>query len=809
LGEQDGTVEPFLVGVAVLGLIAAAAEEQLVVCIVDDVQWLDPASADALLFTTRRLGADRAAIVFAVRDGVPSRFDNQGLDEVKIDGLDDAAARTLLETAPVAIRAADVTDRLVAETRGNPLALLEIPTELSAAQLDGLAPLPQQLHLTERVEQAFLGRIRRQLPAVQSVLLLAAADETGQVPLLRRASARLGLPEDTLDDAVRSKLVAIDERSVTLRHPLVRSAIYQAATGEERRRAHRALAIALGEVGDVDRATWHRALAAEGPDGQLATELQRVGERAHRRGAPAAALSAFERAASICPEPHLRAALLLAAARSAWNCGRVAHAGTLLAEAAETDDDALLMADVARLRAHIEVNVGSAAAAHRIASDAARAVLPVDSHRALELGVVAATLRAYGADSGVPLRVDELWSETSVEDLPLTRCLQSMFVAMTLTADRDWSGAVEALDRAMAIGEEIHDREVLWNLGNAALQLGDDKAQMRSYSRALADARASGAITSVVYALQRLCFSFFLAGDLAAVRNGAEEAISLASSIGQPAMATPLHAWLVLLAAVEGRSEYEDLRSALAGSDHPARGIFADPVHDLTRWADGIRAAASGDRAGAIHHLGQFRVSVLLRMAALDRLDAAVHADESGLARTWTEELARFADATGRTWAKADVGYGRAIAGGSLDVEEQFRLALSGQTESERPFELARIELGYGEWLRRQQRRVDARGHLRSALERFQSMRAEPFIERAADELRASGESARKRDVSTAVQLTPMEIKIAGLVRSGMSNKDVAAECWVSPRTVAFHLRNVFTKAGITSRSELGRIDFA
>ena len=379
---------------------------------------------------------------------------------------------------------------------------------------------------------------------------------------------------------------------------------------------------------------------------------------------------------------------------------------------------------------------------------------------------------------------------------------------MTLTADQQWSGAVEALDRAMVIGEEIHDREVLWNLGNAALQLGDDQAPMHSYRRALADARASGAITSVVYALQRLCFSYFLAGDLAAVRNGAEEAISLASSIGQPAMATPLHAWLILLAAVEGRSEYEDLRSALAGSDHPARGIFADPVHDLTHWADGIRAAAAGDRAGAIHHLDQFRVAALHRMAALDRLEAAVHADESDLARTWTEELATFADATGRAWAKAAVAIRQGHGGRFLDVEEQFRTPSPDRAVAGRPLERARIELGYGEWLRRQQRRVDARGHLRSALDRFQSTRAEPFTGRAADELRASGESARKRDVSTAVQLTPMEIKIAGLVRSGMSNKDVAAECWVSPRTVAFHLRNVFTKAGITSRSELARIDF-
>jgi DNA-binding CsgD family transcriptional regulator len=808
-GEQDGAVEPFLVGVAVLGLIAAAAEEQLLVCMVDDVQWLDPASADALLFTARRLGADRVVLVFAVRDGVQSRFDDQGLNEMRIAGLDDESARKLLDSAPIMIRATDVSDRLVADTRGNPLALLEIPTELTAAQLDGTAPLPSQLHLTARVEQAFLGRIRRQPQTVQAMLLIAAADDAGQVSLLSRAAAELRLPEDTLEEAARSKLLTVDERTVALRHPLVRTAIYQAATRDERRRVHLALATALDESGEADRATWHRALAAEGPDEDLAAELERVGARAQRRGAPAAALSAFARAASLCPDPHVRAALLFAAAGSAWNCGRVAHATTLLSEAAETNDDVVLMADVARLRAHIEVNVGSAAAAHRIASDAARAVLPVDPLRALELGVVAATLRAYGADSGVPLRVDELLMAASDDVPPRTRCLQAMFTAMTLTADGRWSGAVDALNRALLIGEEIHDREVLWNLGNAALQLGDDQAQMRCYTRALADARASGSVTAVVYALQRLCFSYLLAGDLAAVRNGAEEALSLTSSIGQAAMATPLHAWLTLLAALEGRADYAGLRSALEGSDHPARGIFADPVHDLTQWADGIRAASAGDRAGAIHHLSRFRVAALHRMAAVDRFEAAVHADQTDLARTWTDELATFADATGRAWAKADTAYGRAIGGDSdTDTDADFLAALDGQTGAGRPLEQARIELAYGEWLRRIQRRVDSRRHLRFALDQFRSSRAEPFAERAAEELRASGESARRRDVSTTVQLTPMEIKIAGLVRSGMSNKDVAAECWVSPRTVAFHLRNVFTKAGITSRTELARVDF-
>lgn len=806
-GEQDGTVEPFLVGVAVLGIIAAAAEEQFVLCLVDDVQWLDPASADALLFTARRLGADRAVLVFAVRDGVPSRFERQGIGEIALTGLDDITARRLLAGSSVSIGAAAVTDRLVAETRGNPLALLELPTELTSAQLGGAVALPPQLHLPARVEEAFLARVGRTAPMVQSLLLIAAADETGQVSVLRSAAAALQLPHDALDEAVGSGLLTFDERSVTLRHPLVRSAVYQAARWDERRRAHLALAAALAQAGEADRATWQRALAAEGADDDLAAALEDVGTRAQQRGAPDAAFHAFERAASLTTDSHRRAAISLEAARSAWNSGRVAQAVALLT-VASTDYDPLLAADVARLRAHIEVNVGSAAAAHRICTEAARAVLPVDARRALELAVVAATLRAYGVEGGAPLRVDELPASLPDDDSPRIRCLRAMFVAMTLAAEEQWPAAVEALNVGLAIGEAIDDREVLWNLGNAALQLGDDQAQLRCYSRALADARSSGAITAVVYALQRLCFSHLLAGDLVAVRSAAEEALSLASSIGQPAMATPLLAWLTLVAALQGRADYDEIRSRLEGATDQIRGIFADPVHDLTRWAEGLHAAAEGDRAGALHHLDRFRVAALSRMAGLDRIDAATHAGRDDLARAWTTRLAAFADATGRAWARADVAYADAMSGDSADPDACFQAALSSHAVAQRPLERGRVELAYGEWLRRNQRRVDARSHLRSALERFRDAGATPLVARAADELRASGETARRRDPSTTVQLTPMELKIAGLVRSGMSNKDVAAECWVSPRTVAFHLRNVFAKAGISSRGELARIDF-
>jgi DNA-binding CsgD family transcriptional regulator len=313
----------------------------------------------------------------------------------------------------------------------------------------------------------------------------------------------------------------------------------------------------------------------------------------------------------------------------------------------------------------------------------------------------------------------------------------------------------------------------------------------------------------VIYALQRLCFSHFLAGDLVAVRTAADEALVLGAGMAQPAMTAPPTGWLTLLAAIQASAAYDELLQRIEAivAAHPL-GILTDPVHDLTRWAKGIRAASTGDRSGALHQLSRFRLPALSRMAAVERIDAAVRADESELARDWVEQLADFAQATGRAWAVATVAYGRAVTTDGPAADALFQEALAQHRRAGRPLDQARTQLAYGEWLRRSQRRIDARSQLRHSLETFQDVHAEALAARATQELRASGETARKRDPSTQVLLTPMELKIAQLVSSGLSNKDVAAQIWVSPRTVAFHLRNIFAKAGVTSRGELAQLDF-
>ena len=815
-GEEDGpSVEPFLVGVATLSLLTSAGEETPVLCIVDDAHWLDPASAGALLFCARRLGADRVAMVFAARADAASRFEAPGLDEVALGGLDETASRALLAGHLDGSAADGVVTRLIEETGGNPLALLELPRELGADQLAGASALPAQLHLTDRVERAFLDRSRRLPDPVQQLVLLAAADGSGRLDVVRDAAHRLGLDGQALRAAVGSGLLVQTEHTIAVRHPLVRSAVYQAAADDDRRRAHRALADSLSSAGEADRAVWHRAFAAtrhhdghhEDHHGDLVDALADVGARSQRRGAYVAALAAYERAASLSTDPARRAGLTFAAARSAWACGQADRARALLAAAREVTDDPVVLCDIASLRGHIEVNIGSAQEGHRIFVDAAHAVRDVDPGRALQMGVLAAVMRTFGADSGTPLRFKDLLTATAGDETARTRCLRAMLTSMTEVADDRWAEAVDALNGAFDLGEEVDDRDVLWNLGNAALQLGNDEGQRRYYSHALSRARESGAVTAVIYCLQRLCFVHFGAGDHLAVRVSAEEALALGEGIGQPAMTALPVAWLTLLAAHQGSDDYDDLADRLERlvAVHPL-GITTDPVHDLTRWAAAVRATGQGDTAAALHHFARIRLPFMARMVATQRLEAAARAGDATQARAWTDELEDFADQTAQPWARSAVAFGRAL-GEHEDVEDSFRVAVVDGEASGRPLDVARVELAYGEWLRRQQRRVDARQHLRHALDTFQDVRAAAWSARAEQELRASGETARRRDPSTQLQLTPMERKIAQLVSSGMSNKDVAAQCWISPRTVAFHLRNIFTKAGVTSRGELAQLD--
>jgi DNA-binding CsgD family transcriptional regulator len=815
-GLEDGpTVEPFMVGVATLSALTDVAERHgYLVCVVDDAQWLDAASADALLFAARQLSVDPVAMVFAARSGEPGapEFAPTGLPVLELAGLEESAARQLLELRTGGPVPDEVASRLLADTGGNPLALLELPTELSPAQLHGQAPMPQQLTLTAGVERAFLDRSRRLRPEVQTLLLVAAADATGRIGTVRHAAGVLGADDAAWEEVERSGLLTISGETVTVRHPLVRSAIYQAATSFERRQVHRVLADAVAPT-DRDRATWHRAAAAEGPDGDVAEALHDVAARAEQRGGHLAAAEAFERAAELTVNEPTRAVRLFAAARTSWAAGQAVRSRALASAARDIASDPLLRADIDRLRARNEVNLGSAVDAHRICTVAARTVADLEPGRALEMAAAAALNRTYGADSGATLGEDVLSRLLTPghADSPRTTCLRLLLATLTASGDHDFGRAIPALERALHTGREVDDLDVMGNLGNTALHLGYEEGARSYYSAMVSTAREAGAGMVVIYALQRLAFAQLPAGSWTALRSSADEALTLARSVGQPSLTAAPLAALTLLAALTGGGDFDNHLRAL--EDVTARfplGIMTGPVRDVTQWAKGARAGAEGDRAAALHHMSGMRVPALHRMATVDRLDAAVRAGDTAQATAWVVELAPFADATGHPWALGAVDFGKALtAAAPADATAAFDRAVRHYQHAARPFDLARTQLAYGEFLRRTNRRVDARTHLRAALGTFTDLGAGPLLERATQELRASGETARKRDPSTLLDLTPMERKVAELVSTGLSNKDVAAQCWVSPRTVAFHLRNVFTKVGVSSRTELAQLDFS
>ena len=817
-GEQ---VEPFLVALATLSALTEAAEEAPVLCVVDDAHWLDETSADALLFATRRLEADRVAMLFAARDGDARSFVADGVPRLGLSGLDDAAVRALLaDAAPVPV-APEVADRLLELTGGNPLALLELPAGLTREQLDGTAPLVPHRMSAGRVGEVFAGRYEQLPPEARTFVLVASIDDTGQLAVVQAAAGALGAgPEAAAEAARRSGLVAVVDGRVEMRHPLVRSAVHQAAGAGERERVHLALADVLGAAGDADRRTWHRAAVASVVDAavpELAADLDGVGARAERRGAYVAAADAYERAVQLRTDDELAARRLFDAARNAWACGHTARAGDLLARARPRAADPLLLADVDRLRGRVEVTVGSAPTAHRIFIDAAREVAAHDQVRALEMAVAAAIAQGHGAGSGASLDPAVIDVRPAPDDPPRVACLKRMLVSTTLDLGDAVAPAIEELHAAQAIGRTITDLDVLGNLGNAALHLGDDASHREFYLLMLTTARARGDAMAVLYALQRLAFSQLLAGHWAELRSSSEEAVSLSLSVGQRALSAAPKAWLLLLSALQGSDRYDDQLAELEAlvAAYPPPGILAHPIEHVVRWARAVRAAGGADPVDALHHFSRIELPTLARMVAQDRVDAAVRAGDVERARSWVEDVEGFAGRADWAWAHAAAAFGRARlaeaddAVGPDEVVAAFEASLDHHERARRPYDQARARLAYGEFLRRSQRRVDARVQLRAALNVFEDLGAGPLAERAAQELRATGETARKRDPSTLVQLTPMELKVAELVRQGLSNKEVAGEIWVSPRTVAFHLRNVFAKTGITSRGQLAQLDLA
>ena len=809
LGEPRGE-ERFLVFAGCLSLLSELAERRPVLCLIDDAHWLDRASAEAFVFVARRLGAEGIAMLFAAREGDVRSFDAEGVPSLPLDRLAPGAAETLLarvagETAPI------VRDRLLAQAQGNALALVELPGALNRSQLAGDEPLPEALPLTEQVESIFLERVRRLPAETQRVLLLAAADDSEDAALVMGAAEAAGTSAHALDPAEQAELVTVRGTRLEFRHPLVRSAVYEAATSNERREAHRALARVLADDEEsADRQAWHLAASALEHDEQAVHALDDAAERAEQRAGYMAAARAFERAAELSSDTGGRVGRLVRAARAARIAGADAYALALAGEAGPLVEDALDRAELSLAVGAAEFRSGRPLDGFTALVDAARDIAELDPSKAVELLLWATGAASMGGDPGKLSEVATLAAEVASGDgddetLSVAQALAAF--ALAREGDRPFD-AVE-LAEAVAWASTSDDPEHVFAVSVAAMFLGDDERFGVLINRATALARARGEFGILVEALSMSAVQHHLAQRLDEAVLAAGESLQFARELGAVnSTARPL-CLLAYAAAVQGRDEETQRLVAevreVAKHGLPARatyGAYCLAMLELGRgrWNDALDHLAV---------LSDPRPDVgdpfLAKSALPDTIEAAVRAGRLDDARDALAQFEEWARHANRPWVDARLSSCRALLAEGDDATEHFEeaLRLAGDVG---PFDLARIRLLYGEHLRRSRRRNDSRVQLRGALEGFERLHAEPWAERARAELRASGEAARKRDPSTIDQLTPQELQIARLVAQGHSNKEVAAQLFLSPRTIDYHLRNVFAKLGITSRTQLAQL---
>jgi len=810
--EEAGAGEPFLVSLAVLSLLAEAAARRSLLCLVDDAHWLDDASAEALVFVARRVGAEGIALLFAAREGEVRRFDPPALPKLPVGGLDAGAAGSLLDRRTDVALSREARERLITGTGGNPLALLELPLVLSSAQLAGTEPLLDPLPVSARVEQAFRTRLSRLPEETRTLLVVAAAEGIGELPTVLRAAGQLGAAPAALDAAERAGLVDTDGGRLDFRHPLVRSAVYQEAPLSRRRAAHRSLASVLDADREADRRAWHRAAASVEPDAAVGDELEDAARRAGRRSGFAAASLAFERAAVLTPDDRDRVRRLISAAENAWLAGRPERALVLLERARPAAAEPIQRADIERGRGLIELNLGVPAEAHQILARAAADVSPVDGERALYMLAVASVAAAYAGDTDAAAANAAAGGSIRAPDTPVGRFLGEFLSGVAAYFAGDFALAAPSLRAALELAEDADAAgssrfaELVILAGAAALFLGDDREARRFNHRLVSRARDSGALSLLTQARPRLVLSEIWEGRWPSAAAALEEGLELAREVGQHQVVAHLLSELAVIAALRG--DEAGCRSLAAEARALASERSLVHVANTVRWALLALELGCGRADEALAFAREITGPPITLWTGLDRLEAAVRAGDPQTAEAWFAFFEAWADGSGAAWARAATLHCRALlSDDELEADRLFRASLDAHARAGRPFARARTELAYGEFLRRSRRRVEARRHLRAALEGFETLQATLWAERAHLELRASGQTARRRDPSTRDALTPQELQIAGFVAQGLTNREVAAQLFLSPRTVDFHLRNVFRKLDIASRTQLANLD--
>ncbi|HET8743562.1 MAG TPA: AAA family ATPase [Gaiella sp.] len=800
----------FVVALAVLGLLSEAAEDEPLLCVIDDAQWLDGTSALALAFVARRLLAESVGLVFAVRQGSHAR-ELDGLPELVLGGLEERDARALLDSAWPGRLDEQVRDRLIAESHGNPLALLELPRALPPAELAGGFGLPDAVPLTSRIEQSFMRRLESLPAETRHLLLLAAAEPVGDTTLLWRAAEGLGLDGDAAATARAAGLIDLGPL-VRFRHPLVRSAVYQAAPVLERQAVHRALAEATDPDADPDRRAWHLARAASGLDESVADELERSAGRAHARGGIAAAAAFLARAAELTPDAARRGGRVLAAAQAKLDSGAPEAAQDLLAAAERCPLDELQQARLTRLRAEIVFALRRGSDAPPLLLDAAKRLEPLDGGSAREayLEALGAAVFAGRLNREIGPREAALAARDAPPGRQPPRPTDLLLDGLVIRFTEGYVAGVAPLRRALdAFGEDAargDEEDILrwfWLPWLVAGDVWDDEMWHGLATRAVRRCRESGALNLLPLALGYRAAVHLHAGDLAAASALTEEADAITEATGNaPVKFTSLmlDAWRGVEAEALGHFTW-GLEDAVARGE--GRGIaawgYATAVlyNGLGRYDAALESA---QRACEYEDLGVFGFALLELVEAGARTGAV---DEAANAFRHLEERT---GAAGTDWALGVQAWSRALVSDGDGPESLYREAIRRLERSRIAVHLARAHLTYGEWLRRENRRVDARAELRAAHEMFSRSGAAAFAERARRELRATGETARSRTDETRGELTPQEAQIARLARDGFSNPEIGAQLFISHRTVQYHLRKVFAKLEITSRNQLSRL---
>ncbi|MGW5261942.1 AAA family ATPase [Microbispora sp. NPDC004025] len=787
----------FLVGLAVLSLLAEVAGDGALLCLVDDAQWFDRASIDALVFAARRLDAEGIALVFAGRE----EFHPQGLPELWLDGVDrDAAVALLAESARDL--APKVRDRVLDEAGGNPLALIELPSTLTAEQQAGQLNPFTTIPVANRVQQAFQQQIRALPGTAQALLAVLAADDTGDLGIVLRAAESFSAGLADLEAAEQAKLVTVNGAAVAFRHPLIRAAAYQNMPLTSRLAVRRALAEVLDGGEHADRRVWHLAAATTTPDEDVARELELAAERARTRSGFAAMAAAYERAAELTPDTAKRSVRLAAAAVAASDAGQPTRAGSLADRASEEIQDPLALAHLIQVRAHREFEQGSQAAAGELIITGAERVARLDAERAAYLIVEAVRCGWYAGDPGLAEQAARLLRALPEIGSPLV----SGALGLAALVSGDLKNAV-TLMQELVLAPDLSALQVPGMLFMAQLcaPIGRYGQGEAAAARVEAECRAHDMGGWLTTAVETRLQAQMLLGRYREAATKLEEIIPVIGDLGQRNGAVALTALLALACGELG--DEQGCRTAAAAVIEQAgmRGL---------RTAEAVAVAGLGRLELA---LGRPKASlgILERISAAnapvsvffapDRIEAAVKAREPGRAREPLAYCMNWASSVGVPSADAVVLRCRALVENDEDLYEE---AMRAHEQGEQPHEQARTRLLYGEWLRRARKRAAARAQLRAALETFDRLGMVLWAERARAELRATGDvpaAPRQADDPLSV-LTAQERQVVRLAAAGASNRDIAAQLYLSPRTVGYHLYKAFPKLGISSRAELAAI---